>query len=111
MRKGVASSTVMVLGAIVVLLFTAYVVWSWLGGQQPFQKSQVDSQATYNPKGTCTTDVQCANNPDGSLCKKFSDPHFPERVYSFCSCQLNEDCQSTSSVVRSGVCGQDNICE
>jgi hypothetical protein len=110
MRKGVTSSTVIVVGAIIILFFTAYVVWGFISGQQ-FKKPQVDSPTTNNPKGTCTIDAHCTSNPSGSICKKFSEPQFPERIYSFCGCKLNEDCQSTTDVVRSGVCGQDNKCE
>ncbi len=109
MRKGVTSSTVIVVGAIIILFFTAYVVWGFISGKQ-FQKPQADSPQTANPSGTCNADAHCTNNPRGSVCITVSDPNFSERIYSFCGCQLNEDCQPTTDVVRSGACGQDNRC-
>jgi hypothetical protein len=109
MIKGVTSSTVIVVGAIIILFFTAYVVWSFISGQQT-QKPQVDPTQTTSSSINCNKDTQCTNKPSGSICITVSDPNFPDRVYSFCGCKLNEDCKSASNVVRSGVCGQDNKC-
>ncbi len=109
MRKGIASTTVIVLGALIILSFSAYIAWNLIAGKQ-FQKPPVDSPSTTNPTGTCIINSQCDNNPGGSVCITVSDPYFSERVYSFCGCETNERCQSTSNVVRSGVCGKDNRC-
>jgi len=111
MKKGISEQAVLLLGAITLLFFSAYVTWTFVyGGQHP-RPEELNSGGEEKPVvEACLDDNGCRFDSRGSKCGDRADPNFPERDYKFCGCDKNEHCESTADVTRSGACGQDNKC-
>lgn len=110
MKKGSVDSVIEILGAIIILIFIAYVTWSFIYGTKKTEPEIQTSEKVKEGSADCLVDNDCKKIPDGSICLSISDPQFPERPIKFCSCLKNEDCKSTADVTRGNVCGRDNKC-
>lgn len=113
MKKGITNAVVILLGAITLLMFSAYVTWTFIYGGEHDRPdiSELESEPEKYPAGNeCLKDDKCKDNTNGAKCLYIADPNFPKRLGKFCSCNLNEHCKSTSEVTRGSVCGQDNKC-
>ena len=111
MKKGISEQAVLLLGAITLLFFSAYVTWTFVYGRQHPRPEELNSGGEEKPVvEACSNDIDCKFDNQGSKCIDVADPNFPDRFHKICGCDKNEHCESTSDVARSGACGQDNKC-
>ena len=110
MKRGVTESTIMFLGALTILAFIVYSTWIFITGRQHPTLDVEPKEVGVEENQICLVDNGCDYNPYGSKCIDVNDRNHPERFDKFCGCYINEDCVSTSEVMRGDVCGQNNRC-
>ena len=98
MRKGVESNVVQFVGAFLILVISALIVWGFFVGKS-YGTSEKETEV--KTQG-CDTDSDCDENIDGAKCLQI----YPEYFTPFCGCLIDEDCLNK----RSGVCGSNNKC-
>ncbi len=111
MEKGITEQAALVLGAITILFFSAYVAWFFIFGLEhprpEIIKGEIGEKEVVEK---CIDDGQCRFDKRGSKCGDWADTNFPERDHKFCGCDKNAHCMSTPDITRSGICDQNNRC-
>ncbi|OGI12423.1 hypothetical protein A3K64_01165 [Candidatus Micrarchaeota archaeon RBG_16_36_9] len=111
MRKGDTDTVIQLLGAVIIVIFIAYVTWSFIYGRNVPEVQGIDTNIKLKERGNvnCFEPINCKESIYGFRCLQISDPNFPERPVKICGCLKNEDCISDNGII-SGKCGQDNVC-
>lgn len=102
MRKGLLESTIGLLFALVFLGAMVSLFWIAIRGSGESPPEQPEKEFTISSTGGCSTDEQCTNNRDGTICLTIGS--FDSSLKAFCGCRTSEDC-------KTGVCNEKNICE
>lgn len=100
MKKGIANWVVQFIGALLILVISALIIWGVLYGNVTSEPSEFGEEPVVHE---CKTSDDCDDvdpNSNGTQCIIV----YPGDFLTFCGCLTNDDCEA------GGECGPNNRC-